>query len=103
MHVNLWMPAYLINTDGKTLQAVNLMCNLTQFVVSTLVENPTSELLTHLFMENVVPTFWIITVVVVDTDSKFLCVFKDMRSMLKIHFWPLARGNHTGNIVECYH
>ena len=35
MHVDLWMPGYLTDEKGNTLQAMNVMCDLTQFVVST--------------------------------------------------------------------
>jgi len=40
---------------------------------------------------------------VVDADSKFLKEFKQMCKALGVIFWPLARGNHKGNIVEKYH
>ena len=40
---------------------------------------------------------------VVDADSKFLEVIKDMCSKLVFIFWPLSRGNHKGLSVEKYH
>ena len=103
MHVDLWAPGHLVDQDGRTLQSMNSMCDLTQFVVSSLVEDATSTVLAKLFMEDVVLNFGIVAVVVVDADSKFLGTFKDMCSILKIQFWPLARGNHKGNSVERYH
>ena len=51
---------------------MNAMCDLTQFVVSSIIENPTAESLAQLFMEDVVLTFGMVAVVVVDADSKFL-------------------------------
>ena len=103
MHVDLWAPGHLVDKNGATLQAMNSMCDLTQFVVSSLVSDASSSVLAQVFMENVILTFGIVAVVVVDADSKFLGVFKTMCSILKIKFWPLARGNHKGNSVERYH
>ena len=71
-----------MDSDGRVLQAMNSMCDLTQFVVSTLVENASSEILAQLFMETVVLSFGMVAVVVVDADSKFLGIFKEM--LLKI-------------------
>ena len=103
MHVDLWMPGKLLNEQGETLQLMNCMCDLTQFVVSILVENATSEVLAKLFMEHVVLSFGMVAVVVVDADSKFLSVFQAMCTALDIELWPLARGNHKGLLVEKYH
>ena len=44
-----------------------------------------------------------VAVVVVDADSKFLHLFKNMCQQLDFIFWPLSRGNHKGNSVEKYH
>ena len=76
------------------------MCDLTQFVVSILVSDATSENLAKLFMEQVVFTFGMVAVVVVDADSKFLSLFKDMCLKLDFIFWPLARGNYKGLSIE---
>ena len=103
MHVDLWMPGHLTDDNNNTVQCMNAMCDLTQFVVSTLVDDATSENLARLFMENVVLSFGMVAVVVVDADSKFLNDFKTMCDVLKITFWPLSRGNHKGNSVERYH
>ena len=54
-------------------------------------------------MDNVVLTFGICSVVVVDSDSKFMDVFEEMCSKLNIVFWSLSRGNHKGLSVERYH
>ena len=103
MHVDLWMPGKLVNESGKTLQLMNRMCDLTQFVISILVDDARSEILAKLFMEQVVLSFGMVAVVVVDADSKFLHLFQEMCSKLDFLLWPLARGNHKGNSVEKYH
>ena len=79
------------------------MCDLTQFIVLTLIDNTTSGYFSQLFMENVALSFGIVVVIVIDTDSEFLSVFKDVCTILKIHFWLLARDNRKGDIIERYH
>ena len=103
MHVDLWSPGKLVDDDGKTLQLMNCMCDLTQFVISIIVDDARSEILAKLFMEQVVLSFGMVAVVVVDADGKFLSLFEKMCSALGFIFWPLARGNHKGNSVEKYH
>ena len=71
MHVDLCMPLKLVDDDGNTLQLMNCMCDLTQFVISILVNDTRSEIIGKLFMEHVVLSFGMVAVVVVDTDSKF--------------------------------
>ena len=79
------------------------MCDLTQFVVSTIVTNPTSHLLAKLFMEQVVLTFGLVAVVVVDADSKFLNVFRSMiRKLLSRHIFTIRRTNYERFYDEQY-
>ena len=42
MHVDLWCPGKLVDDDGKTLQLMNCMCDLTQFVISIIVDDARS-------------------------------------------------------------
>ena len=86
MRFDLWMPGIL--TDGKcrTLQLMNVMCNLTQFVVSILVSETTSECFGKVFMEQVVFTFIMVAVVVIDADNKFLHLFEEMCRALGFQF-----------------
>ena len=79
------------------------MCNLTQPVVSTLVSTASYESLAQLFMKNIVLSFEIVAVIVMDASSKFSNIFEAMCEILKVYFWPLSRGNHKGNSVEQYH
>ena len=70
------MPGKLSNEDGETLQLMNCMRDLTQFVISIVVNDATSETVANIFMEHVVLSFGMVVVVVVDADSKFLSTFK---------------------------
>ena len=76
MYVDLWMPGKISNKYGETIQLMNYMCDLTQFLISILVYESTSETLAELFMEHVVLSFGMMAVVVLDVDSKFLSTFK---------------------------
>ena len=74
---------------------MNSMRDLTQFVVSSQTTDITAVALAELSMSQVVLTFGMCSVVVVDDESNFKNVFLEM--------WCLSRGNHTGNSVERYH
>lgn len=103
MHLDLWQPGNLMDKDGKTIYLLNCMCDLTQFLVSSVVINPDAALLAKTFMEDMILTFGICAVVVVDSDSKFKSVFKDMCNKLNLMYWPVSRHNHKGVTVEKYH
>ena len=79
------------------------MCDLTQFVVSSVTFDTKATVLAKLFMEDVILSFGMVAVVVVDADSRFRGVFEEVCTILKITMWPLARGNHKGLSVERYH
>ena len=72
-------------------------------MVSIIVVNASSEILAKLFIEQYVLSFGMITVIVVDADSKLLGIFMAICNALDIQFWPLSRGNHKGLGVEKYH
>ena len=54
------------------------MCCLTHFLISIIVADANYALLAKIFKEQVVLTFGMVDVVVVDADSKFLGMFLDM-------------------------
>ena len=103
MHLDLWQPGKLEDEKQNSIYLFNSMCDLTQFVVSSIIKNPNALDLAKSFMEKVLLSYGMCSVVVVDADSKFRSVFEDMCSKLKIMFWPLARGNHKGLSIEKYH
>ena len=103
MHVDLWDPGTSLSKNSSGHHIINDMCDLTQFVVSTNTPETHSEHLTELFMENVVLSFGMVVIIVIDANSRFKVVFKDMCAALIIIYWPLAFGNHKGMSVEKYH
>ena len=76
------------------------MCNLTQFVVSCIITDAQAEALSKVFMEQVILNFGMVAIVVVDADNRSKSIFEAMCELLKITFWPLARGNHKGMSTE---
>ena len=63
---------------------MNYMCDLTQFVVSTITTETHAEHIAKGFMENVVLLFSMAVILVVDAGSWFNIVFKDMCASLGI-------------------
>lgn len=102
MHVDLWSPG---NTEikGKKGYLLNSLCDLTQFAISSVTYNITALELSQLFMSDVVLSFGMCAVVVVDAGSTFKGIFEEMCKILDITYWVLARGNHKGNGAERYH
>ena len=105
MHVDIWSPGHRVDetSEQNVIQLMNSMCDLTQFVISSIVKNINAEILSKTFMEEVALSFGMKAVIVVDADSKFRGIFEETCTALKIHLWPLARGNHKGLTVERYH
>ena len=54
-------------------------------------------------MEEVVLSFGMVEVVVVDSYSRFRGAFESMCKCLQIIFWPLAFRNNKVNRVEKFH
>ena len=72
MYVDLWMPGKLVDKLRNTQHLINCRCDLTQFVISTLIKDIRAENLAKLFIERVVFSFGIVAVIVVDANNKFL-------------------------------
>ena len=103
MHVDLWSPGHITQTNGKKGYLLNAMCDLTQFVVSTPTTDISSANLAQIYMENVIFNFGTSAIIVVDDGSTFKGVFQEMCKHLKLTYWALSKGNHKGMSVERYH
>ena len=103
MHMDVWSPSVTEDVAGQKIYLLNSMYDLTQFTVSSSTTCIHSEILVQLFMAEVLLTFGICSVVVIDDGSTFKGSFIGMCDILKIIYWCLARGYHRGNLVECYH
>ena len=78
MHVNLRSPGATLDTDGNKNYLMNSMCDITQFVVSSPTVSIEVASLTKLFVADVIMTFVMCSVVVVDDGSTFKNSFMDM-------------------------
>ena len=76
---------------------MNGMYDLTQFVVSSITDNIEAAAPAQFFMSDIVMTFGMCAVVVIDNSSTSKCVFILMCKHLKIQYWCLLRGNQRGN------
>ena len=105
MHVDLWSPGDTTSSINEKGYLMNSMCDLTQFVISSVTFDTTAlELSQLLFMSDVILTFGMCApVIIVDEGSNFKVAFQEMCDILKITCWLLARGNHKGLSVERYH
>ena len=103
VHVHIWSLVYLFDTKKGTIQLMNSMCDLTQVVISSLIRNINTKILAKNLMEEVALSFWMTAVIVVDAESKFISVFEDMCTALKMHLWPLAQGNQKLPSVDKCH
>ena len=103
MHVNLWSPGVMLDTDGNKSYLMNSMNDMTQFVVSSETTKIEAASLAKIFVKDVIMNFGMCSVVVIDDGSTFKNAFMDMCKKLRLHYWCLSRGNHKGNSVERYH
>ena len=104
MHVDLWSPGGVVTDDkGNKGYLLNAMCDITQFAITMPTYQINAATMATLFMENVVLTFGMCAVVVIDDGSPFKGVFKEFCDILGMKYWCLARGNHKGLSVERLH
>ena len=62
-----------------------------------------AEYLAKNFMENVVLSFGMVAILLIDITSPFKSVIKDIFTSNGLIYWNLARGNHKAMSVEKYH
>ena len=96
IRVALWLPGFTENSDGNKLYLMNFMCDLTQFVISSVTTSIDASTLAQICMADVVLLFRMCSIVVIDDGSTFKRFFISMCEALKIHYWCLSWGNHRG-------
>ena len=82
---------------------MNIMCNLTQFVIAVPVPIEKSSTLTEYFVQYVLLKFGICHFVVLDDGSPFIDVFSTIRKAFCITYNSLAKRNHKDFLVEKNH
>lgn len=91
------------DNNGNKGYLMNAMCDITQFVVSSLTVDISVASLAQLFVANIILSFGMCSAVVIDDVSTFKGAFISICIVLDIRQWCLARGNYRGNSVERYH
>ena len=97
MHLDIWSPGTALHNNQEGFHLINDMCDLTHFIISSIIKDTKAESLANFFMKEVVLSFFIIAVVVVDADIRFRGAFGEMCKFFQIKFCPLERRNHKGN------
>ena len=77
---------------------MNIMCDITQFVIVVLVPNETVATLGEHFMQHV-----LLKCVILDNDSPFKGVFTAICKVLYINYDTLAKQNHKGLLIKRMH
>ena len=86
MHLDIWSPVNVLNEHEDGGHILMCMCDLTQFIASCILIDTRSEDLSICFMEQVILTYGMVAVVVVDADSWFRSTFESMCKLLKLIF-----------------
>ena len=76
MHVDLWDPGTALSKYLSGCHILNAMCDLTQFIVSTITTETHAEHLAKVVMENVIILFVMVAILVIDTSSRFKSILK---------------------------
>ena len=82
---------------------MNVMCDMTQFVVVVPVPNEVASTLAEHFMQHFLLEFGICHLVILDDGSPFKGVFSAMCKALQINYEILAKRNHGGLLVEKFY
>ena len=99
---DIWSPGDIVSPTGAKC-ILNVMCDMTQFVISIALSHVNSAELARAFMESVLLKFGFCLVLVVDDDKKFMAIFESMTKALKIRLHRAAKRNHKAVGVERYH
>ena len=103
MHLDICSSGTALHKNQEGCHLLNAIFNLTQFIISSITTDTKAESLAKLFMEEGVLSFGMVSVVVLDADSRFRGSFEEMCKCLQITLWNLASSNNKGNSVEKYH
>ena len=102
LHVDLWSPGHMTDHNGYIV-LMNIMCDMTQFIVVFLVSDETSATLASHFMQHVLLKYDVCYLVVIDNNTPFKGSFDAMCQALNLNFDVLAKRNHKGLSVENFH
>ena len=102
LHADLWFPGDFTDYTGSH-YLLNVMCDLTQFVVVVPVPGCTSAIIAKHFVQDVLFKFGLCYLVVIDDGTPFKAAFTSACDSLKIPFECAAKRNHKSLLVEKFH
>ena len=82
---------------------MNVIRDMTQFVIVVPLPNETTSTLAEYFMPHIILKFGICHLNILDNGSPFKDVFSTMCKALNIKYDILAKRNHKGFLVEKIH
>ncbi len=99
LHCDLWSPGTTISASGHT-HLLSAMCDLTQFVVSVLIQTTHAHDLARFLFQEILLKVGMCGLIVVDAGSTFCGIFADACKLLGIRLHRASRGNHKAVSVE---
>ena len=102
LHADLWCPGDFTDYTGSR-YLLNVMCDLTQFVVIVPVPGATSAVIAKYVMQDFLLKFGLYLLVVIDNGTPFKAAFTTACGSLKIPFECSAKRNHMSLLVEKLH
>ena len=102
LHADLWCPGDFTDYTGSH-YLLNVMCDLTQFVVVVPVPGCTFAIIAKHFVQDVLFKFGLCYLVVIDDGTPFKAAFTAACDLLKIPFECAAKRNHKSLMVEKIH
>ena len=92
------MSGYFTDSNGNVV-LMNIICDMTRFVVDVPVPNEISATLADHFMQHVILKFGIYYLVILDDDNPFMCVFSTLCKVLNINARIFAKRNNKGILL----
>ena len=90
LHADLWLPCHFIDRNGN-IALMNIMCDMTRFIIVIPVPNKTAATLAEHFIQHVLLIFDICLLVILDDGSPFKGFFTAMYKDLYINYDILAK------------
>ena len=85
--MDIWSHGATTHSNGDKVYLMNSMCDLTRFVVSSITYSIDSATLVQLFILDVVLSFGMCSVVVINDELTFKGAFIAMCQALNIFYW----------------
>ena len=103
IHMDLQSQDIQEDAKGNKGYLLKYMCDISEFVVSSPTVDLTATHLVQLFVSDIIMTFGMCSVLIIDNRRSFKGLFIIMGEALDLKYWCLSWGNHKGKSVERFH